>query len=173
LFVVLAVGGCATGVRDAGFGDAGPVNRNDDAGAGVSANGDDGGTGATGGDDSGIPEGGFFGHDSGPKDDSSCRKEATQAACIDCCQRVHAAGFKLLHDAAESCLCQSPGPCQSDCANEFCVNSHVTNGDACASCMDQNLASGAPCDAPVNGACNSDADCTAYIACFQPCMNKP
>jgi hypothetical protein len=134
--------------------------------------GDDGGGGGSWGSD-GIPDGGFYANDSGPKDDKACAQQTTQKLCVGCCQRVHNGGFTTLHDAAKSCVCGSNGPCKTACANEFCADTASQSGDACSQCLNKNLAQGAPCYATVNSACQADPDCTAYESCYQPCTSKP
>jgi hypothetical protein len=81
---------------------------------------------------------------------------------------AHGSGGMTYTSAAQSCVCGA-GPCQSACANEFCLMGTIPTGDACGNCIRGALANG-PCASYVGCQCElTDPDCSPYLACVKGC----
>jgi len=117
---------------------------------------------------------GYSADDSGaPLDDNACGNQSTRNQCEQCCLTVHPAGYKVYQAQLDDCVCNSPGACATECANEVCANQPTTPNDACSTCIQNSLSSTGACYQGVANACQADSDCTALFGtCIPPCENK-
>lgn len=98
--------------------------------------------------------------------DLACGSTTTLMDCIVCCSANHQAGVEFFNNAINNCVCVNPGPCKTQCASEACMNQQPASGDACDMCVNQNASPGQPCYAPVQQACQGNADCKAFFDCL-------
>lgn len=169
LTLVVGLCGCANAVTSPEEGNDGGVTSSKDSGSSQSK---DGGSkvyeaSAPTNDSGPITE-----EDSGTIDDTTCASQTSKAQCQQCCLTLHAEGYQVYDSTLNTCACQSPGACASECANEACANQPTTAGDACDTCMNQALTSTGACYNSVASACQGDPDCTTLFGtCIPPCEN--
>lgn len=155
----------------AAHGDAGAASSSGASGKSSSSSGSTSSSGGSTSSSSGSTSssgGSSSGGDAGTT--ATCTATTTGQACGDCCYTQHP-GANVGDDAFGSCVCQTPGTCATQCAATFCAGKATAQGDACETC----LQGATQCEQTATTACNANADCAAFNACFQTagCAAKP
>jgi len=168
---------CATSATTTDFGGNGVTrdasgDSSADAGSSSNSSGDDSGGSSSGGGTSSGGNANGGGSSSGggtPMSDSDCQA-MTGNMCLGCCQQLHAPGPMTLFNAIQACVCGDAGVCASSCATEYCqMAGKITSmNDPCAQCILNDVAPDAGCGS-VNGTCQADSNCCAYVTCAQGC----
>lgn len=100
---------------------------------------------------------------------TTCADETTAASCGQCCQTEHEKGSTTYLTALLECACQAD-VCATACKTTYCAATPKNADAACEECIDGE-AFGTACEAPIQTACEADADCVALIQCAQPCAS--
>jgi hypothetical protein len=101
-----------------------------------------------------------------------CMTAGSQSACAACCMGSYIEGYDTYNVALESCACESPGTCASQCGNSLCTGTSPEAGDPCSKCLTKATAPDGGCNETVTSACAMDPVCTAYEACLATCPLK-
>ena len=143
-------------------------------------NNDPGGDGDPFGDDSSDPSGGNPKKNGGGGGSgggggggtTNCPSTTSQAACLKCCDDTNPKAVLFLNAQYETCACQSPGACATQCAASLCAGKTPQSGDACDTCLSGQQDT---CGNQAADACAADATCAQILACSQDaqCLAKP
>lgn len=103
-----------------------------------------------------------------PAPAGNCAAEANADACFDCCSKGNEAGLDQAYQVFDTCACQTPGVCKTQCGNNYCAGQQPTA--ACETC----LQGAQQCGQQADQACAANAQCKAAVDCFDAsqCENK-
>jgi hypothetical protein len=106
--------------------------------------------------------------------DDLCAKETTNDACYTCCGKNHPKGNTAWTQASTAyggCLCQTPGTCAQECANDFCAGKDAPSGGTCDKCMQ----TATKCESDYQAAVGKEPDYAAFDGCVikADCDKKP
>jgi hypothetical protein len=146
-------GGVLCGWSCVGESSSGPA----DAGSG----GEDASTSS---EDANVDAGGNDSDDAGP-DPSCAAMDAT--ACYSCCETAYSEGSQTFWNTLETCACNSPGACSSECGSNWCAGDEASS--ACETCLGNSEAMSGACNSPIVSACAADANCVEYVGCMNAC----
>ena len=91
----------------------------------------------------------------------------TKDPCAPCAQRF-AAGAATYQAARRHCFC-GDDVCHEACASTQCLRAPIAANDACTACINESFGK---CVQAVEAACESDEECTHYVACNVPASCK-
>ena len=100
-----------------------------------------------------------------------CGDKTTLPTCEACCEEKQPKGTEYFYQQLDTCFCQTPGPCKTQCAATICAAQPKAPDQACITCLDQNEA----CYETAAKACANNADCQLLLKCDvdSQCGNKP
>lgn len=103
-----------------------------------------------------------------PAPAGNCAAEANADACFDCCAKGNEQGLDQAYQVFDTCACQTPGVCKTQCGNNYCAGQQPSA--ACETC----LQGAQQCGQQADQACAANAQCKAAVDCFDAsqCENK-